>query len=86
MHYIERTEYMQRVMDLMGTPDIKIITGIRRSGKSGRMKALGPQDHGNPAGNMIFKSPVPSLPERRQSGVFRADGMDDEEDAHGPVP
>ncbi len=38
MHYIERTEYMQRLMDRMGTPDIKIITGIRRSGKSGRMK------------------------------------------------
>ena len=39
MNYIERPEYLQRLLDLMDTPDIKIITGVRRSGKSELMKA-----------------------------------------------
>lgn len=39
MKYIERPEYMQRLLDLMGTPDIKIITGVRRRGML-RMRGL----------------------------------------------
>lgn len=36
---ITRAHYLNRIIDLNGTPDIKIITGIRRSGKSKLMQA-----------------------------------------------
>lgn len=39
MKRIVRTEYMKRIVELNQTPDIKIITGIRRSGKSELMRA-----------------------------------------------
>ena len=39
MKTITRTKYLNRIIQLYRTPDIKIITGIRRSGKSKLMQA-----------------------------------------------
>lgn len=39
MRTITRTKYLNRMIELNQTPDIKIITGIRRSGKSKLMQA-----------------------------------------------
>ena len=39
MKTITRTKYLDRMIELNGTPDIKIITGIRRCGKSKLMQA-----------------------------------------------
>ncbi len=39
MRIIERDKYLKRIVRLKGTPDIKIITGLRRSGKSELVRA-----------------------------------------------
>ena len=55
MNLIDRPEYMQRLLDLTGTPDIKLITGIRRCGKSELMKAyIRRIAEAQPEANIIF--------------------------------
>lgn len=54
MRLIERAFYLNKLKDVMGTPDIKVITGIRRSGKSKLLEAfMAFVREDNPSANVI---------------------------------
>lgn len=55
MKLIKRTEYLGRLISLNNTPDIKVITGIRRCGKSELVKAyIKHLKKAEPSANIIF--------------------------------
>ncbi len=54
MRLIERSYYLDRLMGAVDSPDIKVVTGIRRSGKSKLLEALADQIRKNdPVANII---------------------------------
>lgn len=55
MKLIERKKYLDRLIGLKGTPDIKIITGIRRSGKSELLKSyIGHIKRTEPSSSVVY--------------------------------
>ena len=54
MRLIERDFYLNKLKDVMGTPDIKVITGVRRSGKSKLMESFMAYVRDNDAGANII--------------------------------
>ena len=51
---IKREKYIERLANLRGTPDIKIITGVRRAGKSKLLEAFRDQLSSEDGVNIVF--------------------------------
>ena len=55
MKLIERNEYLEKLADIKGTPDIKVITGVRRCGKSKLLEAfISYVQKNEPEANIIY--------------------------------
>lgn len=71
MKLIERKDYLDKVINVMGTPDIKVITGVRRCGKSKLLEAFRSYISANiPNANVIHINF--NLPEFEKLNEYRA--------------
>ena len=71
MKLIERKDYLDKVINVMGTPDIKVITGVRRCGKSKLLEAFRAYISANiPNANIIHINF--NLPEFEKLNEYRA--------------
>ncbi len=71
MKLIERKDYLDKVINVMGTPDIKVITGVRRCGKSKLLEAFRAYVSANiPNANVIHINF--NLPEFEKLNEYRA--------------
>lgn len=76
MKLINRTSYMDTLTSLIGVPDIKVITGIRRSGKSKLLEALRDYVEANLSNsNVIHITTTTSMSSRICSSITRCSPM-----------
>lgn len=71
MKLIERKDYLDKIINVMGTPDIKVITGVRRCGKSKLLESFRSYVSANiPNANVIHINF--NLPEFEKLNEYRA--------------
>lgn len=75
MKLINRTSYMDTLTSLIGVPDIKVITGIRRSGKSKLLEALRDYVEANLSTRMSSISITTSTSSRACSNIMPCSPM-----------